>query len=274
MVVQNLQNEQQVNQQLAIAHDEREKLNTRISELSIALSQAEREQGEHWNLINEKQEQLNLYQRQYDQKQEDFSKQYEKLYNQIGLANRKEEACRHFSKSLDNMAATDDEVTADVAKQGTLFYDRLRWQYQKEAEDLLRQKQALKAPESSDIIRMKAELQELRNEQSELSKDYQSIRAKLNSAKEQVITLTDKIKGLKALKKSKPSRTPSPENTSLLELANIPQEDWVSSIVTRHNDSADIYYGGMGNDYIWHGHIVIRNGKVVYRREPKALSTL
>lgn len=78
-------------------------------------------------------------------------------------------------------------------------------------------------------------------------------------------TLRRKIKEAKRVRKS------AQQQRDFAAVVQVGILSYLGSVKVRHKRAStfDIYYGGVGKaDGVGHGHIVVRDGRVVYRRDP------
>ena len=216
-------------------------------------------------------EQQRLIDRLYSERSdgyEEFNNKKNELYTTIGEIKQQEELCRMLEQQ--HLAKAKEAETAfarEVYSKGAKFYNSLRWEYNEQGREAINEKRNLSQPSSDAIIDARNRLSELKDARATSARKRRELMDEINELKRQARSLHGRIGGLKALQL--PRTAISDE---FLRQLSIPAKFWpTAKVVESQNGYTNVYFGELDEKLDWHGHIVIKEGEIVYRREPQSI---
>ncbi len=250
-----------------------------MAEVERKMSALLREVSEKTNEIDQHQSELDKLNEQKDNEWSDFSQAQLAIKSQIGDVFTSIDECNALKKKFELMANDESEVPgkAIVYAKGAEFFSRLASEKTIEKDQLITKKRAMMRPDhySAKIHQLVEALKKLRQDRGDRLNDYHALKNELNLKKANFDRLNSKYLALKNGSSDgktisfRPIKLKNDENKGLLLNAGIPEEFHETCTIKKRSDGIiDIYYGE--DSETKHGHVIIKNGCIVYSRKPEA----
>lgn len=252
---------------LSELHAQVEQLSVTIDNTKLAMTEARNKSDDLTAEIDRKQAELDEMQREQEDLNDEYNEQRRQIAEQRDQARARANHCRRLEAAMRAKIGSEDPVFQEIYTGLAEYLKGLRRNcYETEERELLEAKRELEAPSPERLIAAKNELAELRKQRRENNMESSQLRQTLDEAFDELKQTQERIGNIVALQK------PAEDRTDLLDQYNIPMEYRQNyRTVTRTNGTIDIYYGDVDDQQMWHGHMVIKNGKVVYDRRPELL---
>lgn len=232
---------------------------------------------DHYTEINRRQAEYDRLKKQNDEEWEKYNEAQMLLKTKIGdkiagikESNRLEE---QFMALVNN--ESDDSGKKEIYLKGADFFDRLAAEKMIERDQLITKKRMMIRPDTARATNVLENLKKLRKEHGELLEDFHAAKNDFNAKKANFDRIKEKYEAIKNGKDDstessfsfRPKKLDNSSCERLLVEVEMPEKYREScSISQRVDGKIDIYYGG--SEEMTHGHIVIEDGEVTYRREP------
>ena len=227
---------------------------------------------EHDEIHAEVEAQQRLIEQLYKERDNSYKENREKkseLFDEIGMTYKQAELCRMLVQQHDAKAKEEpDQYLREVYTDGAEFYRKLHWQYREKHREKIEEKRSIQEPSNDAIVDARNHLRELKSKRAEITEKKKEILVELNELKSESKRLYDKIGYLKAMQLP---RYQTEVDEELLAELNIPEVWWPTARAVSNNGYVNVYFGDLDDALDWHGHIVVKEGEVVYRREPKSI---
>lgn len=208
-----------------------------------------------------------------EKSKEERSNAYEKhnaylseTYDEIGRLGKQEELCRMLDQQFTEKVKHEQDYLADIYRLLAEHARTLRWNYRKQRDKAVSERRSMAKPSNEAVSAAYEQYNDLRAKQTTKREQLNTVKEEIEALKTEQRNITNEIGDLRAI-----IYDGEETDNSFLEKF-IDEKYWPTAKVRRTNTSTHIYYGVIDRSLQWHGHVVIRDGEVVFRRDPKDIA--